>query len=184
MGTWEHPPETVALAEEKYCVDRLSLSAIGRDLGVHRNTLAKWRDLYGWDATRVELAQALATIRVNKIKARAKLLKSLLDDPDPQMGFAVSSLETLALKEIEMTRAGQLAETAPAKRVPVNSLTKLLTGSRKPLKSSSVGSWTIRQAWISKQSRTSSSPWTCCPASAPVWKIPDHLAWTVRTWTA
>lgn len=107
MG-WEHEPETVWRAQELYCVDRLSFDAVARETGVASSTLKRWSEKYAWQAKREEIAQAEADIRSNKVLARAKTIKALLDKPRADMAFAVSSLETLALKEAEIARQGAL----------------------------------------------------------------------------
>jgi hypothetical protein len=113
----EHAPETVFRAQELYCVDRLTYEQVAARLAeegepVAESTLKRWAQTYSWKAKREELAQALADISADTILARAKLLKSLVQNPDPQMGFAVSSLETLALKQAEAARAGRVAQAA------------------------------------------------------------------------
>jgi transposase-like protein len=116
MG-WEHEPETVWKAQEMYCVDRLSFDAVARETGVAASTLKRWSEKYGWQAKREEIAQAEADIRADKVLARSVMLKALIDTKDPQTGFAVSSLETLALKEAELARQGALraaGESPPA----------------------------------------------------------------------
>jgi hypothetical protein len=116
MG-WEHEAETVWRAQELYCVDRLSFDAVARETGVAASTLKRWAERDGWRAKREEIARAEADIRADKVLARAKMLKSLLDKPKAETAFAVSSLEALALKEAEAARHGALRtreENAPA----------------------------------------------------------------------
>jgi hypothetical protein len=116
MG-WEHEAETVWRAQELYCVDRLSFDGVARETGVAASTLKRWAEKYGWQAKREEIAKAEADIRADKVLARAKMLKSLLDKPKAETAFAVSSLEALALKEAEAARQGAIrfrAEEAPA----------------------------------------------------------------------
>lgn len=111
----EHAPETVWRAQELYCVDRQSYDQVAKEIAkeiepVAVSTLKRWGKTYDWKAKREELAQALSEIPADTILARAKLIKALLNDPDPQMGFAVSSMESLAMKQAEAARAGRMAE--------------------------------------------------------------------------
>lgn len=111
MG-WEHEPEAVWKAQELYCVDRLSFDAVAQATGVAASTLKRWSEKYGWRAKREEIAQAEADIRSDKVLARSVMLKALIDTKDPQTGFAVSSLENLALKEAELARKREAAREA------------------------------------------------------------------------
>jgi transposase-like protein len=116
MG-WEHEAETVWKAQELYCVDRLSFDAVARETGIAASTLKRWSEKHGWQAKREEIARAEADIRADKVLARSAMLKALIKSKDPQTGFAVSSLETLALKEAELARLGAIrsaAEQPPA----------------------------------------------------------------------
>jgi transposase-like protein len=99
---WEHEADTVWRAQELYCVDRLSFDAVARETGVAASTLKRWAEKYAWQAKREEIAKAEADIRVDKVMARARTLKALLDKPKADMAFAVSALETLAMKEAEI----------------------------------------------------------------------------------
>jgi len=111
MG-WEHEPETVWRAQELYCVDRLSFDAVARETGVAASTLKRWSEKYGWQAKREEIAQAEADIRSDKVLARSAMLKKLIENKDAQSAFAVSSLESLALKEAEIARRGAMLPAA------------------------------------------------------------------------
>jgi predicted phage tail protein len=111
MG-WEHEAETVWRAQELYCVDRLSFDAVARETGVAASTLKRWAEKYCWQAKREEIAKAEADIRADKVLARAAMLKALIATKDPQTGFAVSSLETLAMKEAEVARQGAIRAVA------------------------------------------------------------------------
>ena len=98
----EHAPETVWQAQELYCSDRLSFVRVAEITGVADSTLRRWADTYDWRAKREEIARAEADIRADKVLARSKTLKSLLDNPRADTAFAVSALEKLALKEAEL----------------------------------------------------------------------------------
>jgi uncharacterized protein YjcR len=100
----EHAPETVWKAQELYCSDRLPFLKVAEITGVADSSLRRWADTYGWREKREELARAEADIRADKVLARSKTIKALLNKPDPNMAFAVSALESLALKEAEAAR--------------------------------------------------------------------------------
>ena len=106
----EHAPETVWKAQELYCADRLSFDKVAAMVGVAASTLKRWADKYSWREKREELAKAESDIRLNKILARAKTIETLLQNPRADLAFAVSSLETLALKEAEIAMQGVRAE--------------------------------------------------------------------------
>jgi len=119
MG-WEHEPETVWRAQELYCVDRLSFDAVARETGVAASTLKRWSEKYGWQAKREEIAQAEADIRSDKVLARSAMLKKLIENKDAQSAFAVSSLESLALKEAEIARRGAMLPAANENITPLS----------------------------------------------------------------
>ncbi|MDR1660141.1 MAG: hypothetical protein LBR94_07355 [Desulfovibrio sp.] len=136
MG-WEHEAETVWQAQELYCVDRLSFDAVAKATGVAASTLKRWAEKYGWRAKREEIARAQADIRADKVLARAAMLKALIQTKDPQTGFAVSSLETLALKEAEIARQNatrnDFGELSPA--ISVNTPGEAIAALRKAVES-------------------------------------------------
>lgn len=115
-GRREHQPETVFRAQDLYCVDRLTFDQVAKTLGVSASTLKRWSEIYGWQAKREEIAQAEADIRADTLLARSKMLKALIDTSDPQTGFAVAGLESLALKQAEALRLGKQLENAAAPR--------------------------------------------------------------------
>lgn len=110
----EHPPETVFRAQELYCVDRLTFAQVAQAVGVAESSLKRWSEIYGWQAKRNEIAQAEADIRADFILGRSKMLKALIDSKDAQVGFAVASLEGLAMKQAEAIRQGRQVENAAA----------------------------------------------------------------------
>ena len=105
----EYPTDTLWRAQELYCVDRLSYAAVAEATGVSATTLKAWGQKYGWARRREEIARAESEIRVNIIKGR-QALEQLLAAADAKeaapMAFAVSSLESLALKRLELAAAG------------------------------------------------------------------------------
>ena len=124
MG-WEYPSDLVWKAQELYCVDRQSYAAVAEATGVSATTLKAWGQRYNWAQKREELAQAESEIRVNIIKGRQKALEQLLASEDPQdaaqLSFAVSSLENLALKRMELAAAGKIPTGTVAARRKVES---------------------------------------------------------------
>lgn len=110
----EHPPETVFRAQELYCVDRMTFAQVAGAVGVAESTLKRWSETYGWQAKRDEIAQAEADIRADFILARSRMLKALMETKDAQTGFAVASLEGLAMKQAEAIRLGRQVESAAA----------------------------------------------------------------------
>ena len=117
----EYPTDVLWRAQELYCVDRLSYAAVAEATGVSATTLKAWGQKYAWARRREEIAQAESEIRVNIIKGRQKALEQLLAAADAKeaapMAFAVSSLESLALKRLELAAAGKIPDaSAPARR--------------------------------------------------------------------
>lgn len=116
----EHPPETVFKAQELYCVARMTYREVATEMKVAESTLKRWAAKYGWADKRAAVAQAECDIRADLVLARSAMLKKLIDEQDAQVGFAVSSLESLALKQAEAQRAGallQLAVETPSREI-------------------------------------------------------------------
>lgn len=124
MG-WEYPSDLIWKAQELYCVDRQSYAAVAGATGVSATTLKAWGQRYGWAQKREELAQAESEIRVNIIKGRQKALEQLLASAGPkeaaQMAFAVTSLESLALKRMELAASGKIPDAKPTARCKAGS---------------------------------------------------------------
>lgn len=128
----EHEPSVVFRAQELYCADRLPmervrdvlLSELGEAEAPAMSTLWRWSDKYAWGSKREEIAKALADIAADTVLARAAMLKELIASRDAQTGFAVASLEGLALKQAEAARAGRATLAAQEASV---SRRKLLT---------------------------------------------------------
>lgn len=116
MGA-EHSPDIVWKAQELYCVDCLSFAKVAELTGVTATTLKAWSKKYAWRAKRTEIAQIEAEIRMDIIRSRKKALDMLIASADgkecSQMAFAVSSLESLAMKQKELAFTGKLP-TAPS----------------------------------------------------------------------
>ncbi len=118
----EHPPETVYRAQELYCVDRMTFAQVAGAVGVAESTLKRWSEIYAWQAKRNEIAQAEMDIRADFVLARSKMLKALIDSKDAQTGFAVASLESLAMKQAEAIRQGRQVENAAAPTQPLREI--------------------------------------------------------------
>ncbi len=116
----EYPTDTLWRAQELYCVDRLSYAAVAEATGVSPTTLKAWGQRYDWSRKRADIAQAESEIRVNLVRGRHKALEQLLTAADAKaaapMAFAVSSLESLALKQQELAAAGKIPSAAPPAR--------------------------------------------------------------------
>ena len=106
----EHEPETVWRAQELYCADRLPMREVAEAVGVAESTCWEWCNRHGWRAKREEIAQAQASIAGNLILARAGMIEALIAGKDAQTGFAVASLERLAMDQAEAARAGRVVE--------------------------------------------------------------------------
>lgn len=116
----EHQPETVWRAQELYCVDRRTFAETAAEVGVAASTLKRWSAKYDWQGKRDEIAKAEAEIRANTVLARAGMLKQLIDTKDAQVGFAVASLEKLAMDQAKAARAGELVQAqldAPRRKI-------------------------------------------------------------------
>lgn len=113
----EYPSDILWRAQEMYCVDRMSYAAIAEVLGVSATTLKSWGQKYDWGRRKAEIARAECEIRVNVIKGREAALKQLLNAESAKeaapMAFAVSSLESLALKRMELAAQGKLPQAMP-----------------------------------------------------------------------
>lgn len=120
MGGREHPPEMVWQAQELYCIGRLSYRQVAEELGVHESTLKRWGKQWDWRDKREEYARAQAEMRGDLVLARAKLIKDLLVDGDPVVGFAVAKLEDLALKQAAAQRERRQLAQALAPRREIN----------------------------------------------------------------
>lgn len=104
----EYPPEVVWQAQELYCVARLTFDQVAKELGVAASTLKRWSQKHSWQTKRENLAQAEADLRADTILARSAMLKKLIESKDPQTGFAVASLESLAMRQADAARAQKL----------------------------------------------------------------------------
>lgn len=98
----EYSFEVVERCEELYCVDGHSFDAVATITGVAASTLKRWSERYGWQAKKEEIRQALSAIRRDRILVRAKMLRKCLEDPNAKDAYAVSALESMAVKAAEL----------------------------------------------------------------------------------
>ncbi|XPV77673.1 MAG: hypothetical protein ACNI27_07080 [Desulfovibrio sp.] len=108
----EHPPETVFKAQELYCVERKTFDQVAALVKVAASTLKRWAKKYEWQEKRNRLAEAESDIRFDLTIARSEMIKKLMAKGDPQAAFAVSCLETLAMKQAEAARLGHWVDVA------------------------------------------------------------------------
>lgn len=105
MGV-EYSPDMVWKAQELYVIDRLSFAKVAERTGVTATTLKNWAKKFSWKQKREEIAQIEAESKMDLYRSRQKAIKMLLESGDgkecSQMAFAVSSLESLAIKQKEL----------------------------------------------------------------------------------
>lgn len=109
----EYPPGKVFECQDLYCLDRLTFEAVAGRSGVSVATLKRWSDKYGWRAKREEWARIESDIRLDTLKARAKMLAQVIDGGGALDAFAVAKLETLAIDQARF-KAERVKEAAPA----------------------------------------------------------------------
>ena len=118
----EHSPDTVWKAQELYCVDCLSFAKVAELTGVTATTLKAWSKKMDWRAKRAEIAQLETEIRMDTIRSRKHALKLLIESASAsscsQMAFAVSSLESLAMKQQELSFAGKIPNALEPNKKP------------------------------------------------------------------
>lgn len=116
----ELPAEIRYQAQELYCVVRLSLKAVAEEVGVAYTTVQRWAKTYDWRDMRDRIAKAECEIKADTVLARSEMLKKLIQDKSPMSAFAVSSLESLAMKQAEAERAGKIIAAqleAPTRKI-------------------------------------------------------------------
>lgn len=110
----EYPAEVREHAEELYCVDGRTFEEISSLTGVAVRTLKDWARTRGWTEKKTKVREALGSIRMNRIMARAALMEKLLETLSAQDAFAVAALENIALKAAKSADAGRpSAKAAP-----------------------------------------------------------------------
>lgn len=96
-----HAPEVYWRAEVMFCVEGRSFRSVAEGTGVAEKTLRAWAKRRGWQARRGEMAELAASIRADAVRARAHVLRKLLETEDVretvQLSYAVSSLEKTAV---------------------------------------------------------------------------------------
>lgn len=139
MG-FEHEAETIWKAQELYCVDRFSFDAVAKEVGVASSTLKRWSEKYDWRKKREEIAEAEANIRADKVLARSKVIKALLDKPRADMAFAVSALESQTLKEVESARKyATVNANIAAQNLTINTPSDAIAALKKAIESKLAG---------------------------------------------
>lgn len=116
----EYSFEMIERAEQLYCVDGQTFEAVATLTGVAASTLKRWSEKYGWPAKKEEIRRAMASIRANTIKLRAKLIENCMSTLNAMDAFAVASLEGMAQKAAQLAAKGQAAaQASPEKLRPI-----------------------------------------------------------------
>jgi len=115
----EYSFEVIERAEQLYCVDGQTFEAVATLTGVAASTLKRWAEKYGWPAKKEEIRQAMASIRANTIKLRARLIENCMSTLNAMDAFAVASLEGMAQKAAQLAAKGQAAQASPEKLRPI-----------------------------------------------------------------
>ena len=123
LGGREYPPEAVWQAQELYCIARLTYAQVADKLGVGITTVKRWGKNYNWRDKRERFAQAQTDIQIDTVLARSELLKELIAEKNPVVGFAVAKLEELALKQAAAAREGRALEAAEAAKTKRREIT-------------------------------------------------------------
>lgn len=98
MARGGYPWEVRERAEELYVVDGKTYEEVSAATGVSVTQIQRWAAEGGWQEKRRELRQALGEIRRNTVLLRKKLLSEALEKLDPQIVYAVTRLETSAVR--------------------------------------------------------------------------------------
>ncbi len=104
MG-WEYPSDLVWKAQELYCVDRLSYTAVAEAVGVSATTLKAWGQRYNWAQKREELAQAgkIPDARPAprcKIGTKAEAVAALHDAVERKLGLALADPDKITSQTV------------------------------------------------------------------------------------
>jgi len=119
LSPGEYPPGQVFIAQDLYCVDRLTFEGVSARTGVSVATLKRWSEKYNWRAKREELAQAESRIRSSTYLARLKMLEMVIQGGGAFDAFAVAKLESLALDQARFKR--EEAALGPPEAVKIES---------------------------------------------------------------
>lgn len=115
-GRKEYSWEIRERAEELYIIDGLIYEDVATETGVSVSQLKRWGQASGWKERRREFRQAQTSIRYDLRMAKAKLIKSVVDNEDSQKAYAFSSLVT-STAAIEKAAGEHKAPTAGPTRI-------------------------------------------------------------------
>ena len=112
--------EIRATAQELYVTDGKTYDQVAAMTGVSVSQLKRWGQDEGWKAARKEYREALTSIRRDKVKLRAGLLKKALDTQDSQDVYAFAALEKI--EAARKTGIDQESPVAPVVEIvkPIN----------------------------------------------------------------
>ena len=110
------------------------MASVSKEVGVATSTLWRWCDKFGWKAKRSNIAQAECDIRADTILARSGMIKTLIETNNAQVGFAVASLETLAMKQAEAERAGRILESKTPQIIEIKTTDDMARALREAIK--------------------------------------------------
>ncbi|MFZ5774038.1 MAG: hypothetical protein ACOY3Z_00940 [Thermodesulfobacteriota bacterium] len=105
--------ETREAAEELFIIDGLTYEQVAERTTVSVSQLKRWGGESGWVERRREYRQAQTTVRRGVMLAKAKAINSVLENMDPQVAYAFSSLVASG-KIIEEQARENAAAAGPA----------------------------------------------------------------------
>lgn len=80
-------------ANELFVVDGRTYDQVAEVIGVSVAQLKRWGRDENWTGARREYREAISSIKRDKVRLRAKLLKAALDSGDPQSVYAFAAIE-------------------------------------------------------------------------------------------
>jgi hypothetical protein len=102
-------------AEAMYVTDGMTYDQVAAATGVSVAQLKRWGMDEDWTGKKKEYREALSSIRRDKIKLRAALLKTALDSKDPQSVYAYAAIE----RAMAASRKSEEDQIQPAHEIPV-----------------------------------------------------------------
>lgn len=102
-------------AEAMYVTDGMTYDQVAAATGVSVAQLKRWGTDEDWTGKKKEYREALSSIRRDKIKLRAALLKTALDSKDPQSVYAYAAIE----RALAASRKSGDDQIQPAPEIPV-----------------------------------------------------------------
>lgn len=112
-----HSMELVERAEQLYCVEGHTFEQVATLTGVAASTLKRWSERYGWQESKEKIRQALASIRSNTILLRARLIENCMTTMNAQDAFAVSALESTAMRAAELASKNAASVVPPVESI-------------------------------------------------------------------